>query len=934
MSKRVRSDLLTIVGGVKAKHAAGLVIADAEKTEHAAELVIAEREKAELVAELVIAYAEKAERADELVIAKEEKAERADELVIANAEKAERADELVIAKEEKAEREEELIIANAEKAEREEELIIANAEKAERAEELVIANEEKAKRAAELVLANVEKAKRAAELVIANEEKAKRAAELVIANEEKEKRASELVIANAEKAKRAAELVIANAEKAKRAAGLIIANLEKEKLADEFIIVDKELSYQNEERVKRAAELVIADINKTKREAELVIANIEKAKGIAKSIIADKELSFQSEEKSKRAAELIIAEAEKAKREAELVIANIMKAKRSAKLVIANVEKAKHAAELVITNKELIYQKSEKSKRAAELIIANVEKAKRAADLVIANIEKAKRAAEFVIASRELVLAKEKENLVAELTIVNKELKLQINERKLVEKALLHSNIFSESLLKTIPFGMHIVDDTGTVLFQSNNFKEVFGESAIGNKCWELYRDDKKQYRECPLIRGIIVGETGSYESHGVLGNKIFDISHTGMLYKGKKAMLEIFQDITERKKKEAELIRAKEYAEEADRLKSAFLTNMSHEIRTPMNGILGFTELLKEPYLTSDDRQDFLQIIQISGARMLNTINNIVDISKIESGLTKVDIKETNINEKIEFTYKFFKPEAEFKELKLIFRNGLNTKDAIIQTDNEKVYGILTNLVKNAIKFTYEGAIEFGYEKKGEYLEFFVKDMGVGIPKKQRELIFERFRQGSESPDRGYEGSGLGLSISKSYVEMLGGKIWVESEEGKGSTFYFTIPYIPVSEENNIIESVFNAEDKEARIKNLKILIVEDDEISYSLLTRILRNMSNEVLNAITGIQAIEVCRNNPDLDLILMDIRMSKMDGNEATRQIREFNKNVIIIAQTAYSFSDDIEMAILAGCNDYISKPINKTLLLNLIKKHCKK
>ena len=214
----------------------------------------------------------------------------------------------------------------------------------------------------------------------------------------------------------------------------------------------------------------------------------------------------------------------------------------------------------------------------------------------------------------------------------------------------------------------------------------------------------------------------------------------------------------------------------------------MSHEIRTPMNGILGFAELLKEPNISSDDQQDFIQTIQISGARMLNTINSIVDMSKIESGLTRVDIKETNLNEKIEFTYKFFKPEVEIKGLQLILKT-VYTKEAIIKTDNEKVYGILTNLVRNAIKFTFEGSIEFGYEKKGENLEFFVKDTGIGIPKTTR-IIFERFRQGSESHNRGYEGSGLGLSISKSYVEMLGGRIWVESEEGRGSTFYFTIPY------------------------------------------------------------------------------------------------------------------------------------------------
>jgi hypothetical protein len=394
-----------------------------------------------------------------------------------------------------------------------------------------------------------------------------------------------------------------------------------------------------------------------------------------------------------------------------------------------------------------------------------------------------------------------------------------------------------------------------------------------------------------------------------------------------------VFQN-EEKEKRATELIKAKEQAEESDRLKSAFLTNISHEIRTPMNGILGFTELLKNPNLSSDDQKDFIQIIQISGARMLNTINSIVDISKIESGLMKVDIKETNINEKIEFTYKFFRPEAEIKGLQLLFKNSLPAKKAIIKTDNEKVYGMLTNLIRNAIKFTYEGSIEFGYEKKGEYLEFFVKDTGIGIPQNQHKIIFERFRQGSESHNRGYEGSGLGLSIAKSYVEMLGGEIWVESEEGKGSIFYFTIPYNAVSEEKIEIVNAVSTEHKEVQEKNLKILIVEDDEISYSLLTRTLQKISYEVLHAITGVQAVEACRNNPDLDLVLMDIRMPKMDGNEATRQIRQFNTDVIIIAQTAYAFSGDKELAIEAGCNDYISKPINSTSLFELIRKHINK
>jgi CheY-like chemotaxis protein/nitrogen-specific signal transduction histidine kinase len=398
------------------------------------------------------------------------------------------------------------------------------------------------------------------------------------------------------------------------------------------------------------------------------------------------------------------------------------------------------------------------------------------------------------------------------------------------------------------------------------------------------------------------------------------------------KKILASFVDITDLKQTELELIEAKEKAEESERLKSVFLANMSHEIRTPMNGILGFAELLKEPNLTIEEQQDFIRTIGISGKRMLNTINNIVDVSRIESGLMNVSIKETNINENIEFTYKFFKPEAEIKGLQLLYKNSLPPKEAIIKTDNDKVYTILTNLIKNAIKFTDIGSIEFGYEKKGDYLEFFVKDTGIGISGSQKKIIFERFRQGNESFKRDYEGAGLGLSICKSYIEMLDGKIWVESEEGEGSKFYFTIPYNAVPVEKKEIKNAFTIEYKEAQGKSLKIIVAEDDETSFLIIRNMLKKISKEVLHAKTGVEAIDYCHNNTDIDLILMDIRMPDIDGFKATQEIRKFNKNVIIIAQTAYGFSSDREKAIEAGCNDYVSKPINKALLYELINKHC--
>ena len=256
-------------------------------------------------------------------------------------------------------------------------------------------------------------------------------------------------------------------------------------------------------------------------------------------------------------------------------------------------------------------------------------------------------------------------------------------------------------------------------------------------------------------------------------------------------SVMTVSRDITNHKQTEESLIKAKEHAEESDRLKSAFLANMSHEIRTPMNGILGFTDLLKTPNLKDEEQQEYIRIIEKSSNRLLNTINEIIDISKIESGQMNVNISASNINEQTEYIYNFFMPEVKGKGIQLGFKNSLQAEEAIIKTDHEKISAILINLVKNSIKFTKEGSIEFGYEKKGKYIEFFVKDTGIGIPKDRQEAIFERFIQADIGDKMAFQGTGLGLSISKAYVQMLGGKIWLESEEGKGSTFYFTIPYI-----------------------------------------------------------------------------------------------------------------------------------------------
>ena len=320
----------------------------------------------------------------------------------------------------------------------------------------------------------------------------------------------------------------------------------------------------------------------------------------------------------------------------------------------------------------------------------------------------------------------------------------------------------------------------------------------------------------------------------------------------------------------------------------------------------------------------------------MLNIINDIISISKVESGQVEVTLSDTNINEQIDYLNTFFKPEATQKEIQLIVKNALIHDEAVINTDHEKVYAILTNLVKNALKFTDSGSIEFGYVQKGNCLEFFVKDSGLGISSSQQAIIFERFRQANDTISRSHEGSGLGLAISKAYVEMLGGKIWVESKEGKGSSFYFTLPFNTKTEAKNkaIPQKAVEKEKTENQIKDLKVLIVEDDPISKLLITIAVKPYSREILKVSTGLEAIEACSNNPDINLVMMDINMPEMGGYEATKKIRQFNKDLIIIAQTANGMQSDRDEAMAAGCTDYISKPVNIGALSELIQSYFKK
>lgn len=457
----------------------------------------------------------------------------------------------------------------------------------------------------------------------------------------------------------------------------------------------------------------------------------------------------------------------------------------------------------------------------------------------------------------------------------------------------------------------------------------------------DLYRSESKE-RETTLLKAL--NNKNRFQIWTIAGFLSLTIFATLIILSAYYQKRKAEKNLAEHKKSLESLIdtRTKELqfqigvrkiAEESDKLKSAFLANMSHELRTPMNAIIAFSNFLREPELNEEKRNEYLDHITSAGDSLLRLIDDIIDIAKIESKQLKLFIQPTNLNR---LTFEIFKvfDELRSKEKKEHIRFSHrydNEFNYIINTDSQRLKQVLTNLVENAFKYTDKGGIEIGFRTNNQSVTFFVTDTGVGIPRDKLDVIFNRFYQLNHLKDRRAGGTGLGLAICKNLVKLLGGQILVESEPGKGSTFSIVIPVESIKKQ---INPGFKINDKKSNVINnsynwrdITILVAEDEDLNYKVLDTCLARTNAQIIRAKDGATAVEICKNQR-IDLVLMDIQMPGMDGYEATQEIKRMNNRTPVIAQTSFAMSGEKERCLQAGCDDFITKPLNINILLDKI------
>jgi PAS domain S-box-containing protein len=416
------------------------------------------------------------------------------------------------------------------------------------------------------------------------------------------------------------------------------------------------------------------------------------------------------------------------------------------------------------------------------------------------------------------------------------------------------------------------------------------------------------------------------------------EIASAGITYGDESSAQVILRDISERKRMEEELINAKNKAEESDRMKTSFLENMSHEIRTPLNGIIGFSTLLKYKKPDNPERLKYLEIIEQSGKHLLNIINDLIEISRIESGHIEIRNEMVDLHTILVDLHDFFSKSAVIKniDVSVSLFTDQRYSEAFVNTDFIRLKQVLINLLNNALKFTKKGRVDFGYEVIDDVqIKFFVKDTGIGIPEDSRQLVFERFRQVDDTKTKEHGGAGLGLTISKGLVEMMGGIIWFDSKPGVGTTFYFTLPLSITTVNTSFQPNQNNELLFENEWTDKIILIAEDEYSNYLLLSYLIKHTGAKIIHAKNGIEVLKLLsRKNDSYDTLIMDIKMPEMDGIQTIKEIRLKKYALPVIALTAYAMTDDRQKCINAGFDEYLTKPVKSTELLYKINSMFKK
>lgn len=506
-----------------------------------------------------------------------------------------------------------------------------------------------------------------------------------------------------------------------------------------------------------------------------------------------------------------------------------------------------------------------------------------------------------------------------------------ITQKKRQEQELQQHQNLLKSIVDNAPIGIWVVNTDGTYPLINPWFSQNIG---YGTSQFSMTEDEIDQCRRSDMQALNSDGPIETTEEVTFTDGKkhILQIfkqkltSTTGEIF----GVLGIANDISERIQYEKALVEALEKAEESDRLKTAFLANMSHEIRTPLNGVIGFAKFLRNfPDTTPQEREKFLGIISNSADHLLTLINDIIDISKIDVGQLTITPEPVNINELLAEVYSFFynaNPDLPKRGIAFNYTTSLAESEALINADRMRLRQILTNLVGNALKFTEKGKVEFGYwvNDKSKELLFFVTDTGIGIPKDRQKIIFQRFRQAHTDITKQYGGTGLGLAICKSLVELMGGKIWVDSEPGRGSTFRFSIPMDRSMDDTTKISMGYQLPALQKLLSGKTILIAEDEPNCMYFLKTVLKKLDVNILEADNGLTAVELQKQHPEIAAILMDIKMPIMNGYDAIKNIRTSNPNVPIIVQTAHAFSNERSISKALGCTHFITKPIDPNSL----------